>query len=145
VPTSLRLATALLALTTIAACGGDGDDAPSGSSSTPSDATASATTAASASDAPTGDVVEILATGNLKFVPADVTAAVGQLFKGRLTLRGSIPHNLELKEFGISGEDTMLTKNGESKDFSFTPTKPGKFEFICTIHPGVMTGSVTVS
>lgn len=135
-----RLAAAALALaslTSLAACGGD--DADSGS-----DAAPTASTPAEKSLAIDG-VVEILATAQLKFVPAELSATVGQLFKGRLVQRGEIPHNIEIKDFGVRPGDTLTTKGGDTKEFSFTPSKAGKFTFVCTVHPNEMKGTLTVT
>lgn len=133
---ALLLGAAALALTGLVACGGD-DDTGSPSAS---DATGPA------ADAPTGgEAVEIKATDKLAFDPTTLTATVGTPFTGRLVQVGPIPHDLQLKEFGIKPEDTRVMKDGESKEFTFTPDKAGKFEFICTIHPATMKGTLTVS
>lgn len=115
----------------LAACG---DDEPAGSPS----ATPMLT-------APSDGVVEIQGTAALKFVPDRLAAKRGELFKGRLVQVGAVPHNIEIKDFGVKASDTMTTKDGEAKPFSFTPDKTGEFDFVCTIHPGQMTGKVTVS
>jgi len=70
---------------------------------------------------------------------------VGKEFKGRLIQRGAVPHNIEIKEFGVKPDDTTTTEDGEKKEFSFTPTKAGTFTFICTFHPAQMKGTLTVS
>ncbi|HVF20116.1 MAG TPA: cupredoxin domain-containing protein [Mycobacteriales bacterium] len=139
---TIRIAVACLSLTMLAACGDDGaDSAGSPSASVPD----TATTAPATDAAVTGDVVEVLATANLKFVPNELTATVGKEFKGVLVQRGSIPHNIEIKDVGVKGEDTMVNSAGDKKEFSFTPTKAGSFKFLCTIHPAQMTGTLTVS
>ncbi|HVE97576.1 MAG TPA: cupredoxin domain-containing protein [Mycobacteriales bacterium] len=137
---ALRLGAAALTLVAMTACGGDdADDAGTDSASQPG---SSATSGAPAAD---GDVIEVKATQQLKFDPATLTATVGSPFNGKIVQVGSIPHNIEIKEFGVKPGDTMTTKDGEAKAFSFTPDKAGKFEYVCTIHPAQMKGTLTVS
>ena len=114
----------------LAACGDDSTGSPS--SSVPS------TTGA-------GGAVEIKGTAALKFDPDRLTAKRGELFSGRFVQVGAVPHNIEFADFGVKASDTMTTKDGESKTFSFTPDKTGEFSYVCTIHPGQMTGKITVS
>ena len=140
---TVRLAAAALSLALLVACGDDGDSSGSPSSSEPGGTAASTTS--SAEPAPAGGVVEVLATANLKFVPNELTATVGTEFKGSLVQQGAIPHNIEIKDLGVDDADTTTTKDGDRRDFSFTPTKAGRFTFVCTIHAAQMTGTVTVS
>ena len=136
---ALRLGAAALSLVALVACGDD--DAPPGSAS----GTGSAPTDAASAPAASGDAVEIKATDKLVFDPATLTATVGTEFTGRIVQVGSVPHNIEFKDFDVKGEDTMVTKDGQSKEFSFTPDKAGSFEYVCTIHPSTMKGKLTVS
>ena len=135
----LRLAAVTASIVSLAACGGDGaTDETSGSASEPVAETPGDSGAG-------GGDVEIKATQKLTFDPATLTATVGTAFNGKLVQVGSIPHNIELDEFDVKGGDTMVTKDGESKSFSFTPDKAGTFTYVCTIHPATMKGTLTVS
>ncbi len=133
---SVRLAAIALSVATAASLTGCGDDAK--------DTDTSGTPATSA-PAATGDVVEIKATEALKFDPTTISAKVGEAFHGLLVGVGSIPHNIEIKDLGVKGADTLVSKDGESKEFTFTATKAGTYDFLCSIHPAQMTGTVTVS
>lgn len=124
--------TAAMALLLVTACGDDGGTTPQ-ASKTP------------ALTAPAGGVVEVQGTAALKFLPDKLFATKGEPFKGRFVQVGAIPHNLEIKDFGVKAEDTTTTKASESKEFSFTPDKSGEFAFVCTIHAGQMTGKLTVT
>ncbi len=136
---TVRLGAVSISLLALAACGGSSDD---GSSGTGSASQPQATTGGGAAG---GSTIAIKATEALAFDPTSVTAKVGEKVEGTLTQVGSIPHNIEFKDFGVKPEDTMVLKDGESKTFSFTPDKAGDFTYICTIHPATMKGTLTVS
>jgi len=139
---TLRLFAVAVGLLAVVACGGDSDSDSSDSSASSSAPVKSEP----AADPPVPNgVTEILATARIKFVPGELTATVGKVFKGRLVQRGGVPHNIEFKDFGVKPEDTLVSSDGDAKEFSFTPTKAGTFTFICTIHPAEMKGTLTVS
>jgi plastocyanin len=133
---ALRLTAIALSLATavsLTGCGDDGKD---------TDATGTPSTTAPAAS---GDVVEIRASEALKFDPTTIPAKVGEAFHGKLIAVGSIPHNIEIKDLGVKGADTMVSGDGDSKEFSFTADKAGSYDYLCTIHPATMKGTVTVS
>jgi len=137
--TRSRLAIVSLCLIALVGCGGEGS---SGVTGVPSPR---AEPSPIASETPAADdVVEVLGTTALRFVPGELTATVGVLFKGRFAQRGAFPHNIEIAEFGVKGDDTTTLEAGDKKPFSFTPSKAGRFDFICTFHPQ-MKGTLTVS
>jgi plastocyanin len=73
----------------------------------------------------------------IKFNPASVTVKAGD--KVTWTNKDSVGHDVTGDNFK-SGDSGGL-QNGDT--FSHTFDKKGKFDYVCTVHPG-MTGSVTV-
>ena len=140
---ALCIATASLSLAALVACGDSGDPAAAPSDSAAVETTAAGATTPSAAT-PADDVVEVVATGGLRFMPSELTAKVGVPFKGRLVQKGSIPHNIEIKELGVKGDETTTLEAGDTKPFSFTPSKAGTFTYVCTFH-AQMKGTLTVS
>jgi plastocyanin len=75
---------------------------------------------------------------NIKFDPATLTVAVGQTVTW--TDEESVPHDVVAK----SGADFKSEVFGKGKSYTFTPTKAGTIEYVCTLHPG-MTGTLIVT
>jgi plastocyanin len=132
-----RLPATILACLALAAGGvaGCGDD-DSDTSSTPAAAPPPPPAASSASS---GDVVKV-GMKDIKFVPAAVTAKVGQKIEWTNT-DGNIPHTVTSRTDGVDFDSGNM--EGGAK-FDFTPTKAGKIDYVCTIHSG-QTGTITVT
>jgi len=110
----------LIAALTLAACGGD-DDGGGG---------------ASAEACPDG-AVEI-AMRDIKFVPEDATAKVGQEICW--PNEDPIDHNAVAE----SGADFESELYGQGESFTATVEQAGTVEYVCTIHPG-MAGTIDVT
>ena len=122
-----RILLALCAVVALAAAGcgsSNSSSTSSGSSSSPSTAAAS------------GGAVAIKMQ-NIAFDPKAVTVKVGQ--KVTWTNDDSTDHNVTAN----SGADFKSKDFGSGGTFSFTPTKAGTINYVCTIHPG-MTATLTV-
>ena len=103
-----------------------------GSSSSSSTSTSSSTTpAASSSGAIT------IAMQNIQFAPKDQTVKVGQ--KVTWVNKDTVDHDVTATK-GASFKSSLF---GKGKSFSFTPTKAGTIQYVCTVHPG-MEGTLTV-
>ena len=117
----IAIATVLLALT-LAACGGDdsgGGEQPASSGGCPGDAV-------------------VIRMANIKFDPQNATARAGQEI--------CWPNEDEV-EHDVTAESGATFKSnlyGKGETFTTTVDKPGRVEYICTIHPG-MTGSIEVT
>jgi plastocyanin len=122
---TLLLLCALVALVA-AGCGG-GSSGSSGTSSAP---------AATSSSAGGGGAVTIKM-ANIAFDPKSTTVKVGQ--KVTWVNDDTVTHNVTAN----SGADFKSKDFGKDGTFSFTPTKAGTIQYVCTIHPG-MTGTLTV-
>jgi plastocyanin len=109
----------------LASCGGD--DEPS--------STAPATTSGGSGSSPSGAVQ--VAMENIQFTPETVTVKVGQRITW--TNEDGVQHDVE----STSGEKVDSELFGEGGTFSFTPTKAGTIEYVCTVHPG-MEGTIVV-
>jgi plastocyanin len=124
-----RILPALCAVVALAAAG----CGSSNSSSTSSGSSSSGSTAAASSSG--GGVA--IKMQNIAFDPKDVTVKVGQ--KVTWTNDDSVDHNVTSQ----SGESIKSDNFGKGATFSFTPTKAGTINYVCTIHPG-MTATLTV-
>ncbi len=121
------LACLALAAGAIAGCGDDDSD----TSSTPAAAPPPAAAASSG-------VVKVTMK-DIKFVPADITAKVGQKIEWENT-DGKIPHTVT----ATGGADFDSGNMEGGAKFDYTPTKAGKIDYVCTIHSG-QTGTITVT
>jgi plastocyanin len=75
---------------------------------------------------------------NIKFVPHDITAKVGQ--KIMWTNDDQIAHTVT----ATSGATFDSGNVNGGATFEFTPTKAGTIAYVCTIHPG-QSGTITVT
>jgi plastocyanin len=73
----------------------------------------------------------------LKFAPARLEVKAGQ--KVTWTNDEDIDHNVTAK----SGAKFMSKAFGKGQTYSFTPSKPGTIQYVCTLHPG-MDGTLVV-
>ena len=71
-------------------------------------------------------------------VPREQAVKVGQ--KVTWTNDDGVDHNVTATEGAKFSSDNF----GQGGTYSFTPTRPGKIEYTCTLHPG-MNGELTVS
>ena len=124
-----RIVPALCAVVALAAAG----CGSSNSNSTSSGSSSSGSTAAASSSG--GVAIKMQ---NIAFDPKDVTVKVGQ--KITWTNDDSVDHNVTSQ----SGESIKSDNFGKGATFSFTPTKAGTIQYVCTIHPG-MTATLTVT
>jgi plastocyanin len=130
--------TALLSLAVAAgAIAGCGSDNKSSSSTPPPPPPAATTPATTPSASSTGDVVKVTMK-NIKFVPENITAKVGQ--KIEWTNTDTPPHTVTAQ----SGAKFDSGNMAPGDKFSYTPTKAGKISYFCQIHSG-QTGTITVT
>jgi plastocyanin len=132
-PVTLFACLALAAGGALAGCGSNDNSDSSGSSSPPP--AAAPPPAASASS---GKEVKVTMK-NIKFVPAAITAKVGQKIVWTNT-DGQTPHTVTAT--GGANFDSGTLPAG--KTFEYTPTKAGKIDYVCTIHQG-QSGTITVT
>jgi len=110
----------------IAGCGG-GD----GSSSTP------AATATTSGGSGGGGAVAVTMK-DIAFSPQSVQAKVGQ--KIDWTNDESVAHNVT----ATSGASFRSSDFSQGGTFSYTPTRAGTIDYVCTLHPG-MDGTIVVT
>jgi plastocyanin len=101
----------------------------------------SAGTAVDATGPADAQTVTVLSNDRIEFEPATVRAKVGVL---DLTHRngGDVPHNLVFESDDLGGTETL--PGGTSETLRLTFSKPGTYDFVCTIHSG-QDGKVVVS
>ena len=126
-----RIVLLLCAVVALAAAGCGSSN--SGSTSSGSSSGSASTPAASSSGG--GVAIKMQ---NIAFDPKAVTVKVGQ--KVTWTNDDSVDHNVTSQ----SGETIKSQNFGKGATFSFTPTKAGTINYVCTIHPG-MTATLTVT
>jgi plastocyanin len=114
------------------ASGDDDDDA--GSAATGPAEQATATTAPADGTATGGETVAVEAF-DFGFQPNATTVAPGETVSWENT--GETVHNVKGKGFFSDGMDP-----GDSFDHAFS--KPGVYDYLCTLHPDTMTGTVVV-
>ena len=110
----------LLSSVLLAACGSDGGDAP-----------------APAPAAEDGSGTRVVMR-DLQFEPKAVTVKAGETITW--VNEDTAPHNVVN---AVEGEQPKSDLFNEGGTYEFTPTKAGKIDYVCTIHPG-MDGTITV-
>jgi amicyanin len=123
-------AVGMLLTTALAACGGSSSG---GSTVTPGTGGSSASSAAT--NTSSGPTVQIK---NFSFQPASLTVKPGT--KVTFIQMDSVPHNATAA--GANPFKTPTLSKGQK--YTVTFTKPGKYSYICTIHP-YMHGTIVVS
>ena len=96
-------------------------------------------TPSSGTDPGTPVAATSLTIANFAFAPADATVRVGSTVTW--TNQDQEAHTVTSKDSG--GPLRSPTLNG-GQSFSYTFTAPGRYEYLCTIHP-FMTGTVVVT
>jgi plastocyanin len=131
---------AIAGLLALAGCGGSGNDSSGSSGGGAATTQAPATTSGgeSTSGGGGGGAEVKVAMKNIAFSPETVNVKVGQ--KITWTNDDTAPHNVTSQ----SGEKIMSSTFGKGGTFSFTPTKAGTIDYVCTIHPG-MDGKIVVT
>jgi len=124
-----RIASLLLASLAVVAAGCGGSDKKSPSSQPDKPA------APSSGGSAKGITISMK---NIAFDPKEQTVKVGQ--KVTWTNDDSVDHNVSAREGASFSSDNF----GQGGTYSYTPTKPGKIEYTCTLHPG-MDGELTVT
>ena len=66
---------------------------------------------------------------NIAFVPTTATVKVGQ--KVTWTNQDTVDHNVT----ATNGAKFHSQAFGKGKTYSFTPRKPGRIAYVCTLHP----------
>ena len=118
----LRLLVSLIASAAIAGCG---SSSSSSSTSTPAASPTTSTAASSPSASP--GTVQIKA-ASFAFSPKSVTVKKGQ--KVTWTNGDPAPHNVTSSDGTLKSPDF-----NQGKSYTYTATKTGTFNYICTIHP----------
>jgi plastocyanin len=129
---------AILAPSTLAACGDDDDGQPS-------------TTAAASTPAGGGMVIDVAMRDNV-FDPNEVTVSPGAGITFNLTNEGVAAHNMRIAgpdgryrsdDDGVSDPDLSLS--GETATLVWTaPAEAGEIDFRCDLHPDIMVGTISV-
>ena len=76
---------------------------------------------------------------NIQYVPAAITAKVGQKIVWTNT-DGQIPHTVTAKDGADFDSGTLQP----GSTFEYTPKKAGKISYVCEIHPN-QKGTITVT
>ncbi len=79
--------------------------------------------------------ITVLTGADLRFHPSTIvvhTGAVRIILVNRTTTGNGAPHNLQVS--GLPGAAVPLTPAGDVASVTFTAGKPGRFQFVCSIH-----------
>jgi plastocyanin len=97
-----------------------------------------------ASEAPTGDVVNISAF-NIQYEQTEVRAPAGTTFTIRFENKDAgTPHNVEIKDsMGTTVFKGDIFPGVETRDYRVDPLPAGTYQFVCTVHPN-MVGTLIV-
>lgn len=137
------IATACVALAlALGACGDDkesdtGRDAGEDKAVVTTNPTPEVQTSTQSESEQADDVVSV-GMKDIKFVPEEITAKVGQ--KIVWTNNEAIAHNVTATEGADFASETMQ----KDDTFEYTPTKAGLIKYVCTIHSG-QNGQITVT
>ena len=107
---------------------------------------ASTSAPASPTEGEPSDSVEITVgtdTGtSLLFDPAEVTVPAGASVVLTFENRSTMPHNLTFND-PINAATATIVQPGSAETVTFTAPEAGRYEFVCTLHPG-MSGTLIV-
>ena len=144
-----RLAVAAFAALTIAACSSGAapgwtynptTPAPSASAA-PSTAPSSAPSeapSASADGGSGGEVITLEATG-IQWIEKELSAPADAKFTIRFNNQDAgTPHNVEIKQNGVSLFKGDIFNGVASMDYTVGPLAAGEYEYICTVHPNMV-------
>ncbi len=122
-------------------CGGDNGDED--------DASAPGTPSVSATQQTGRHAALAVIAGDFGFSPAELEAAAGDAVTITLTNRGYRPHSLTVYEdeayaAAVADADTGIVAGGGKGEFTATFHDSKTYHFRCEVHPGLMTGTITV-
>ena len=141
--TQMAAVAAVTMLVGLAACGGDDDDAATGTSPATDTAGSASETSPAASAGPAAgqtDGSSMITMNDNNFTPAKLTVAPGAQIM--LVNEGGALHNLKDKDTKGDTFDGGDVQPGADGTLT-APTKPGTYPYLCTYHVG-MEGTLTV-
>ncbi len=134
---TIAVVCAALALT-LGACGKDDENETSGDTATVTTNPTPAAGTSTQSEAQESDDIVSVGIKDITFVPAEITAKVGQTITW--TNHEPVPHNVTAEQ----GADFRSENLTEGDTFDYTPRQAGTIDYVCTIHPG-QDGTITVT
>ena len=134
-----------------AASGAPSSAAPSGAASVaPSVAPSSSAASSAAASGATGTTLTVTApvgAAGTGFDPTTLEAPANKAFTIHFDNQDSQPHNVQLKEgsseVALGGDTAFFTGPG-TRDYQVPALAAGSYTYYCVVHPGVMTGTLTV-
>ncbi|MCK9895165.1 cupredoxin domain-containing protein [Frankia sp. AgB32] len=128
----LALLTVVLAvLLGAAGCGGKGGSSPS-----------AGPTLAATDGADGVQVFAVTGLPSMKFSASELVAKPGRIRVDFSVAAGSAPHNFVVPT--IPGANTKIVSAGDKQSVTFTVTKPGDYQVVCTLHPN-MTATLKIT
>ncbi len=109
-----------------AGCGGEGGSSPS-----------AGPTLAAAEGADGVQVFAVTGLPSMKFSASQLVAKPGRIRVDFSVAAGSPPHNFVVPT--IPGATTKIVSAGEKQSVTFTVTKLGDYQVVCTLHPNMTT------
>lgn len=132
---TLPVALGLAILPVLAACGSDGDGGAAATTTAPATSVPSTTTAGGA---------VVVAMGEYYYRPSDVTVRVGEpvLFRNDGTIEHTVADASPTGEIRSRLIRPRPLAHGDTQRVIFR--SPGRVHYICTFHPTLMMGDITV-
>ena len=83
---------------------------------------------------------------DISFDTTELTAAVDQTLEITFDNRDDgVQHNFHVRGTVSGDAMTEITQGPVTQSLEVTFDQPGRFEFLCDVHPDQMTGTITVS
>ncbi|MGZ8481127.1 MAG: cupredoxin domain-containing protein [Candidatus Limnocylindria bacterium] len=89
-----------------------------------------------------GTTIQLAAVPSIRFDRTSLEAPAGEDFCIELTNNDTIEHDVGIEEIGFNGENVPP---GESITYFIPAMEAGDYTFLCTLHPQLMVGDLTVT